>query len=302
MSDVQPQPTPLSPLWVPESGEQVASKRGHRLRAVVWAGLALVAMAGAGTGIALAVTTPAGPTVNPTQAASMLKGILASAEQAGSFHYLSYSLSTSSNSSSISQKTVGEAAPDQGQQTITINGVTFDVVVIGSTAYLQGDADAMEATLGLPPAVADAHAGQWIALAPGDSPYQSVYAAVTTMQAIEDNITFTPRLLLGDSTVGGVAVEGLRGPMKGLQGETAKGTATLYASASGRHLPVRYQEKGKVQTGTGTESLNFTISFSSWGEAVDEDAPSGAVSYGSLGVSGSPSSPSSGSPTKPVFT
>lgn len=284
MSELPPPPS-LSPPVVPWAGPPEPPPR-HRLRFVLVAASALVVLAAAALGVDVAVTSSRSPTVNPPAARSMLDRTLAAAEAAGSFRYVSSSVSSTSGSSSLSQTTVGQAGATQGRQTITINGDTFDVLVVGDTAYLRGDADAMEAELQLPTSVAQAHAGQWISLVPGDAPYQSVYAAVTTMQAIDDNISFTPRVLLGSSTLGGIAVLGLRGPMRGTGGEPAKGTATLYVAASGRQLPVRYVEKGKVGSGSSTSSLDFTISFSSWGQPVSETVPPGAISYRSVASSG----------------
>jgi len=206
---------------------------------------------------------------------------LAAALSAGSFHYVS-----SSTSSGVQQLTVGNAASDHGMQVITVSGDTFKVLVIGAACFFQGDATAMVENLGLSPAAAQTHAGQWISLATGDAPYQSVYAAVTTASALHDNVTFTPARLLTASTVAGHRVEVVQGPLKGVDGQVAKGTATLEVTAGGRHLPVSYTERGTVGSGTAASSLTFRIDFSGWGEAVPVTAPTGAIAFSSLPSAG----------------
>jgi hypothetical protein len=220
---------------------------------------------------------------------------LAAARAAGSFHYVS-----SSSSAGLTQLTVGDAGPTSGRQVITVNGDTFTVLVVGTTAYFQGDAVAMVENLSVPLSVARAHAGQWISLVSGDNPYQSVYAAVTTADALHDNITFTPRTELGASTVAGQRVLGVRGPVHGLPGERATGTATFYLSSAGRHLPLRYVENGTVVGSNGAKAgLQFRIDFSAWSESVEVQAPPGAVAFSSLGVSGAPGQ---GSPPTTLVT
>ena len=105
--------------------------------------------------------------------------------------------------------------------------------------------------LGLPAAVATAHAGQWISLAPDDPPYQSVYVAVTTRSALNSNIAFAPHQESGTSTRSGYRVIGITGPMTNetVNGQTqrAKGTANLYVTTSRPHLPVQYTENGTIR-------------------------------------------------------
>lgn len=242
--------------------------------------------------------TPAGggaTTGGRAEATRLVSGSLAAAAAAGSFHYVS-----SSVSAGISQLTVGDAGAVSGRQVITVAGDTFTVLVVGSTAYFQGDATAMVQNLAVPPAVAQARAGQWISLVSGDSPYESVKAAVTTSEALSDNVTFTPRTVLAQSAVAGQRVIGVRGAMHGVAGQRGSGTAILYVSAGGRHLPVRYVEHGTL-TGTdgSTASITFTIDFSAWGEGVQVNVPPGAVAFSSLGVSGAPGQ---GSPPTTLIT
>ncbi|HMK63175.1 MAG TPA: hypothetical protein VK386_06115 [Acidimicrobiales bacterium] len=251
----------------------------------------VVVAAGVAVGAAVATTGTTGP--DKAAATHLLRASLAAAEKAGSFHYVASSVSSTPfnpSSSPVSQVTVGDAGVLGGRQMITIAKHTFDVIVTGTTAFFEGDADAMVDELGVPTSVAHSYAGRWISLVPGDTPYQSVEVAVTTSSALQQNVTFTANEEIPTAKIDGEPVIGLRGPMGKQQGQVAKGTATLYVAARGKHLPVRYVEQGTVGTGQQASKFEFSLAFSAWGEAVSTTAPAGAVAFSSLEASG-PSGP-----------
>jgi hypothetical protein len=280
---------PPAAAWVAPGAPPATAARPGRRRLLLIA-LAVVVLAGAGAGIGLAVGG-SGPTGGAGAARSLLARALADARAAGSFHYVSTSRS-SSGSAKLTQVTVGDAGGTEGRQAITVNGDRFRVLVVGATSYFQGDAVAMAESLGVPASVAEAHAGQWISLVSGDSPYQSVTAAVTTSSALEDNVTFRATEELAPSKLDGRLVQGLEGPMQAVDGQQAHGTATLYVTTGRRPVPVRYVERGTVGKGSSRGPLDFTLSFSAWAEPVSVPAPAGATSFASLGVSGgAPSGP-----------
>lgn len=250
-------------------------------------GLALLLVAGAGAGIAVAMGG-SGSSGGRAAARQLLAEALAHARASGSFHYVSRSVS-SSGQDKATQVTVGDAGATQGQQDITVNGDHFTVLVIGPTTYFQGDAVAMVTSLGLPGPVAQAHARQWISLVSGDAPYQSVTAAVTTSSALADNLTFRAAAVLPVSKVAGRTVQGIRGAMGPVEGQPARGTATLYVTTGSRPLPVSYVERGTVGSVSSKGSLDFSITFSAWGEPVTVAAPPGPLAFAALGASGTPS-------------
>jgi hypothetical protein len=288
-----PIPPPL-----PEASSSVpppAPVRRHRGRwALAVAASALVALA-IGLGIGLGTSGTGGVVNDPRAASSLLRSVLRAANAAGGFHYESSS-TQSSTSSSLTQVTVGDAGASSGRQAITIGNSHFTVLVVGQTAYFDGDAVATSATLGLPATTATRYAGRWISLVPGDSPYQSVYAAVTTSSALHDNITFSPRREVSGTKYDGKDVIALSGPLTPIEGQPAKGTATLYVTAARPHLPVGYVEKGTVGAGSTRSTLAFTIHFSTWGVQVPVTAPSGAVAFASVAP---PAGGSSGAPGPP---
>ena len=254
--------------------------------------MAVVGLIAAGTVVAISgssSTTSSSPAISRT-AARFLQASLNAARRAGSFHYVSNFTSQGST-----QHTVGDAGPDSGRQVITIGSHSFTVLVIGTACYFQGDANTMVAQLGVSAAAATSHAGQWIALAPSDGPYQSVYAAVTAPSALSDNIAFKPQHDLGTSTVGTRSVQSIGGAMTNFsasgQTQQARGTAEFDAAVARPHVPVRYVERGVING----QQADFTMTFSHWGERVGIVAPPGALSFSSLsagtpGPSGPPGS------------
>ncbi len=252
-------------------------------------GLAVVVLVAAGVTLIVTSGSTKAPSTTPA-ARRLVRAALKSTIDGGSFHYVSTFIEQKQ-----SQTTVGDAGASSGKQVITIGTDTFTVLVMGSVCYFQGDERQMVEQIGLPVSIAAAHAGQWISLSPGDPPYQSVYVAVTTRSALSANIAFAPKSESGTTTRDGYRVLGITGPMTNevVNGQTqkARGTAHLYVTTSRPHLPVQYTQNGKIN---GVAS-KLVMNFSKWGEVVTVSAPTGAISYASLGA-GSGTTPTTGPP------
>jgi hypothetical protein len=259
--------------------------------------IVVAALVAAITGLVVSggsTTTAPPPPSTPVSPAArqLLQSALAAAHQVNSFHYVATSSSTGPNGAT--QRTVGVAGPDSGQQDITSGSQKFTVLVVGTACFLKGNAAALTANLGVSATVASAHAGQWISLAPTDAPYASVYAAVTARSALADNVTIVPEHQLAPSKIAGRRVVTISGSITKvtIAGQTIalKGTATLAVRSAAPHLPVRFRESG---TEAGQRSVS-TFTFSRWGAPVNLTAPTGAVPFASLPVgSGTvPSNPS----------
>ena len=263
--------------------------------------IVVVALVAAITGLVVSGGSTTTPTPQSTAtapgASQLLQSALAAANRLNSFHYVATSTSSGPNGST--QRTVGVAGPDSGQQDITEGSQKFTVVVVGTACYLKGNAAALTGNLGLSAAVASAHAGQWISLASSDPPYASVYAAVTAPSALADNVTITPQNQSAPTRVDGRRVVTITGPIAKvtIAGQTLapKGTATLSVRSTAPHLPVRFTENG-TEDGERTVS-SFT--FNRWGANVSVSAPVGAVPFASLPTgSGTPTT----NPSGPVLT
>jgi hypothetical protein len=262
----------------------------HRARRIVIAvAAAVVILVGVGVGL-IATSGESTLTAASPVAQRLVRSSLRSTIEGGSFHYVSHFTSRGAT-----QTIVGDAALSSGRQVITIGPDTFTVLVVDTACYFQGNARQLVQQLGLPVSVAAAHAGQWISLAPGDPPYQSVYVAVTTHSALNSNIDFAPHQESGTSMRAGYRVIGITGPMTnvtvGGQTQRAKGTAVLYVTTSIPHLPVEYTENGKIANVVST----LDMTFSNWGQVLPVSAPPDAVAYASLG-SGDGTTPSTSPP------
>jgi hypothetical protein len=234
-----------------------------------------------GSSVAPKASAPVSPA-----AKKQLNAALAAAESAGSFHYVSKTTGSDGDAT-----TIGVAGRNSGLQQITTTSSTngpasFTVVVVGSTAYFRGDANAIEQNLGLSSSVATQYANDWISLVSSDGAvYSSVYAAVTAHDALTQNIAFKPQQL-GTATSAGRTLNTVTGsllpinvPGQGPQDFT--GTGTLWVSPKTQR-PVRYEEHGTSQGQTSTT----TMTFSRYGAPVSESAPSGAVAFSSINSSG----------------
>lgn len=253
-------------------------------------GLAVLILLGVGLSLIVTSGSNAAKPVNPA-APRITRAALKATIERGSFHYVSKFTSMGQI-----QTTVGDAGVSSGKQVITIGSTTFTVIVIGTSCYFQGGERQMVDQLGLPVSIASAHAGQWISLAPGDLPYQSVYVAVTTQSALKSNIAFAPHQVSGtERRAAGYRVLGITGPMTNQrvngQLQRVKGTAHLYVTASVPHLPVEYTENGKIDKVTS----KLVMTFNRWGEPIALTAPRGTVTYASLGA-GNGTTPNTGPP------
>jgi hypothetical protein len=277
--------------------DEPVPRRRRRILVTVVVIIVVLALAGGG----VAVVTESSTTVAPTPstatspaARDLLHSALQAAGKIDSFHYVASSSLAGPNGGS--SRTVGDAGPDSGRQVITSGTQKFTVLVIGSACYLKGNASALVANLNFSASDAVTHASQWISLARTDTPYASVYAAVTAPAAINENITVVPQGQLPPTTVGGRRVQTVTGAIGAVKipGEaptaTPKGTATLVVRATAPHLPVRYTEQGTL---SGQRSSD-TVSFSKWGEPVRITTPSGAIPWAQVGAGSGPVPPTPG--------
>ena len=177
-----------------------------------------------------------------------------------------YVLRTSGTSTS--QTVTGDAATNQGAEYVVSGSDEAVIQLIGSTAYIKGNAGGLQDIIGLGSAQATRYAGQWVSLQPTDSMYRSVVQSVT-LQGVLGNVK--PRGSLEKSTpvtLGGRSVVGVRG---GLADATEQGSATMWVATATPNVPVGVE----AQTTSGSE----IGVFSKWGERFRFEAPSGAVAF-----------------------
>jgi hypothetical protein len=233
-------------------GQRVATlPRMHRVGAV----LIGVACAVAAIGTADAATSPQ----------ALRSAILRAALAKHSVHYVSVGTVLGART-----KTVGDVARNRGIQRVTYvrKGKTGHVTirVVGSTAYVRGDAVALSGYMHLPKSFASRHAGQWISIPHASPIYRFATVDLTFGSFIGDNVP-AQRLTVVRAKVGGKKVRGLRGTARG-----RSGTVTVFVPLKGRPLPVAGKDVVR-----GSFPAAGRVRMSHWNEPVRVAAPAHAV-------------------------
>jgi hypothetical protein len=201
---------------------------------------------------------------------AILSHALTEAVKFGGVHYL---LQTTSGGRT--QTVTGDAGTNDGAQSI-VNGSDQTVVeMIGTTAFLRGNAGGLENVFGFSPAQATTYAGTWISFQRSDSLYPTVVQAVTLSSLLSQLRPVPPLVESSPGTVAGQQVVGVRGDLRSSPGE---GEATFWVATAAPNAPVGIdaQATGKNKTVTQVGV------FSKWGERLRVKTPLGSVPFSSL--------------------
>jgi len=201
----------------------------------------------------------------------VLSVAIATAERFGSVHYI-----LQTGGSSQQQTVIGDAGARQGAQTVVMGADKVEVLLIGTGAYLRGNAGGLKDVIGLPSATATQYAGKWISVQPSDSLYQGIARAVTLPDLL-DEVKPSGRLASGGpETLGGHAVVGVRGGLSGATG----GTTTFWVTTAPPAVPIGVDAQTTSAGGTASE----VGAFSKWGERLRLTPPAGSVPYSGLSL------------------
>lgn len=199
----------------------------------------------------------------------VLETTLSAATRLGSAHYVLRTTTPSGRAELIT----GDASSKEGAQYIVSGQDQTVVQLIGTTLFVKGNSAGLQDLAGLSGAQASQQAGRWLAVPAGDPLYGRFASSLLLPHVLAD---FTPTGTLGVSTPGtvhGHRVVGVRGALGTGPGS---GTAVLWASTSSPSVPVG----GETDRGGGVAEASVAA-FSSWGERVALQGPSGAVAYSS---------------------
>jgi hypothetical protein len=167
----------------------------------------------------------------------------------------------------------GDAGSTEGRQMIVSDGARAKVIVIGTTAYIEGNAKGIDDYFGLPKVDPNKWAGKWISLTSTDSGFSDVSSAVT-LSSTFSALSFTGPFTGGTLTkVNGRKVLMVHGFVPGPTGKKQV-KATFSLTSRGTVLPVELQAS---RNGT-TE----TVVWSRWGQAVTLAAPAHSTPIDSL--------------------
>jgi hypothetical protein len=165
----------------------------------------------------------------------------------------------------------------EGRQVIDSNGAHSTVLVLHSTAYINGDLTAITQYFGLQTSNPQGLAGQWISIQPSDQNYSAVTAAVT-LRSDFHNLIFGPFSNGSTVVVDGTNLTAVHGFVQGPNG-VKRVPATLYVTQTGTVLPVRLQ--------ASTSGITETTTWSNWGRSVSLATPSQSIPISTVLASGS---------------
>ena len=202
-----------------------SSQRSRRGRTFATAIAVIVLIAAAiGGFVVFANRGPSGFT-SPTAANAAL---FAAARSAGSFRYSGQSSGTEGGDQ-ITGTVSGDAGRTSGIQFLISNVANYEVIVIGSVAYMKPDVHALENSFGYPASEAATYTNRWIELVPSDAPAKGPAAGVTTSTTWDDgslspsdDLPHTPRVVSPVTTEHGRYVQTVTYSMNGTAKEALR--------------------------------------------------------------------------------
>jgi len=218
-------------------------------------------------------SSTAGGNLDGKTPSEILSAASAAASRAGSAHYV-----LTERAGTQTQTITGDASANSGHQAISAGTLRVQVVLVRGIAYVQGDAGALGAALGLPSATAISYANKWIAVQSTDSPYPSIVQAVTLNGTISQ-LRPTGRLhLAGSAIIAGRPALGVGGGLPGQPQQGVTGSTTLYVASSRPTVPLKFM----IQATSRGQHLDDVATFSQWGRPLHLSAPTGSVAFSSI--------------------
>jgi hypothetical protein len=219
--------------------------------------------------------------------------VYSAAMKAGSFHYVDHQ-EFGFGSTTGPQTETGDVALDKGVQ--FISGVLGDseTIVVGTAAYVKGNAAALEVGLLWPKSKATKYANRWISFTRKDQPYDSVIEFVVTRtfwndanRASAESLPQRPASVGNESTLNGQQVDSVTSSIHDIVKSTNSsfiGISRIYFDPKSS-LPVVVTDSTSGTEAGSPTSQQDVAAFTKWGEAVDVTAPTGAVAFSTLSKS-----------------
>jgi len=145
--------------------------------------------------------------------------------------------------------------------------IAFDQL---QTLYVRANTLGLTAIYSLSSADATTYANEWMTVTPSNSEYGSI-AYATTLASDFGQVRFSGAVSeSGVVTVAGRRVRALKGTVPPLDG-APRFVGTLYVTATGRPLPVKFVERDA--------NASVTVSWTAWGHHYVLHTPTGAVAF-----------------------
>jgi hypothetical protein len=252
------------------------------------AALAVLVTGSASASLALPGLSAAATSETPSE---LVASVYGAALAAGSFHYVDQQ-TLGINGASVHQTESGDVGRGEGVQFVSGRLGDSEAIVIGSVAYLKGNAAALQVDLLYPLRRADAYANRWISFTPKDGPFQLIVRLVlgTTSwtkptEAPLDSLPERPNSISRVSTVDGRSVESVTSSIDDVVASTDSsffGHAQVFFPANSPKLPYRLTDDTRGTEAGSPFSQQDSATFSKWSEHVKVTLPAGALPYSSL--------------------
>lgn len=206
-------------------------------------------------------------------AAGIVRTALEAVHTSGAVHVVDVTRSSAGD-----QVEVADLSTDASRATLTQGRhLVLELLQIGPVVYIRTGTQLLQSDLGVTAQAASAASGKWVGIESGQPPYARLANALSLSQELA---SFIPggHLVTGRSRLlHGRAVVPVTGSAPSSAGRGVRGSATLFVSVDGTHLPVGASlvlERGKTRV---TEEAAFT----NWGVQPSAVSPP-AISYSSL--------------------
>jgi len=173
----------------------------------------------------------------------------------------------------------GDTTASGGWQVIKSGtGQRVVIMLVNGVGYVAGNISGLERFLDVPGDEARSHAGQWIAVRPGQLVGEHSYRDITggiALPAVASEVTPTgPLTLTAPAIVAGQPAIGVQGRAPAGQHFPPTARATLYVTINGAR-PLLYEL-------SGASGYTDQVTFSNWGGSVQLAAPPHAIPAGTL--------------------
>jgi hypothetical protein len=263
------------------SSRRVAAAATVALAAAL-APLTILATSAAPVGAATTTTTA------PAQSAQSLYNAAITAATSHGVHFKS-----KATQSGTTLQVTGDTGASSGAQAVTVSKGNVvehvSALVVGSNGYIQANDVALKDIIGLTSAQASKYAGKWLSFPTSNQGLDTLVAGLKNSDVAAELQMAGPYTYGTTQTVDGKRALAVQGTVSDQSG--GKIPVTLYVPALGAALPL--EQVTNPSGSGGSSSIHSTVTFSKWGEKVNETAPAHSSSLLKLApasISGSSSS------------
>jgi len=179
---------------------------------------------------------------------------------------------------------VGNTGWSSGTQTLTVTRGSevedFTVSVVGPTAYLRGNAAALDTILGLSSAQSTTYADRWLSFPVGNKTLDQLLNGLLDKDVAVELALSGPYTLGGTTTVGGHSAQGIAGFTDDASGH--KVLTTLYVETGATPRPLMEV----TAPGQGSTDPTASVTFTHWGQRTRVAKPARSVPLLSLAQAG----------------